>query len=286
MGSEAGSVFPLKVRPRVPVKSNFTPIVQTDSSPWPGLFRCAPRTLAAILLAISTLLGAGCKTNSSVHPQFAARAQALHTVAILPIPATAIKVGVVNAEQDRFPQVEEFRQRLIQQLTPQWENRGFKVIQSKLPAGDGRAITNGFENRDIWMQLQLNRAYEGLARIQRHASEKLVRPEAELLAEYEGADALVFVSAKVITETPAATGTRVAANTLVFFAGLAVALTGHSGGGGMMLAGSPEGCSLEVVLVDGRNGDILWRSFVTPKSLDGPKLEQAVQKIFSRYPKR
>lgn len=238
--------------------------------------------LSLILLTITILLGTGCQTNHAVHRQFSKRVRELHTVAILPIKATAIKMGMAGPEPDQFPQVEEFQRQLIAQLTPQMESRGFKVIQSKLPAGHWGAITNDFEKREVWMQLQLSRAYESLARIMGRVRGELVRPEAELLAGYEGADALLFVLAEAITETPAATAARVTENTLVFFAGLAAALAGHSGG--MKLAGSPEGGRLEVILVDGRSGDILWRSFVTAESLGGTKLEQAMQKVFSRYP--
>ena len=248
--------------------------------------------LSLILLTITVLLGTGCQTNHAVHRQFSKRVRELHTVAILPIKATAIKMGMAGPEPDQFPQVEEFQRQLIAQLTPQMESRGFKVIQSKLPAGHWGAITNGFEKREIWLQCQLHRAYEKWVDdwLPGYPSRQLMRPEAELLAEYEGADALLFIRAEVITETPLSAGKTAALvaaqiGMVALMVPVAV-LSGGSSGLGTMGSEPKAGCRLKVVLVDGRSGDILWRSFVEPKSLESASLEQTVKRVFSSYPKQ
>jgi hypothetical protein len=43
---------------------------------------------------------------------------------------------------------------------------------------------------------------------------------------------------------------------------------------------------LEVVLVDGRTGEVLWRNLVRQESMDGPKLNTAVTRLFAGYPKQ
>jgi hypothetical protein len=204
---------------------------------------------------------------------------------VLPIPATAIQIKTLDAEEVPFPQVEEFCRRLSDQIAKQWELRGFKVAQSKLGAGNRGTITNGFQDKDVWMQVQLRRAYETLARVNGQVRGEVTRPEAPLLAEYEGADGLVFVGAFVVTESPGAAGTRRACNALTALVGVGLLLSGSSVGG-LAFEGSPEGCSLEVILVEGRTGEVLWRSLVTSKSLDGPLLDTVVQKVFARYPKK
>ena len=132
------------------------------------------------------------------------------------------------------------------------------------------------------MQLQLLRSYETLVKIPMRPLPQVIRPEGPLLAEYENADGLVFVCATVITESTEAKGTRYAVNTVSFAVGILAMFGGSSSA--PYLEGSPAGCSLEVTLVEGRSGEVLWRSWVNPKSLDGPKLHAAVRELFARYP--
>ncbi len=242
------------------------------------------RVKSLCLLALVLVICPGCLSTSRVHPQFRTRVQAIHNVAIMPMPATAVRVEVIGAKEVTFPYAEEFCARLRALLVEQCRARGLEVVQPRLTAGDWLTRTNGFEDREVWMQLQLRRAYEtiwmthgGFPRA------KTVHPEAALLAEHEQADALLFAGALVVTEAPAAEATRTTMNVLTLAVGLGLAAFG-GGSGGLFLEGSPAGCRLEVALVEARTGDILWRSWLFTESHDGLKPDKAVTKIFRSYP--
>jgi len=237
----------------------------------------------AIGSVLVVLLCAGCLSTSTVHPEFGLRAKRMTNLVVLPVPATAIQVQVAGAKQIEFPQVQEFCERLRSLIAQQWEQRGFQVTQSRLKVENWGAINNGFEDRDVWMRLQLQRANGCLAPQTRANRLECIRPEAPLLAEYEGADVLVFAGASTVLESPGAKGTRWTYNVLAITVGLTMAVL--TGGTQPDLMDSPERNSLEVILVEGRTGEVLWRSWARPKSLKGPKLDAAVKKLFAHYPK-
>lgn len=237
------------------------------------------KEIALLFLLVALALCSGCETTSAVHPQFATRTRALTNLVILPIPTAALRVRVAGITNEPFPAKDEFRKRLYQQVSAQCKQRGFHVSPSKLSLEDCAASTNGFGDRQVWMLLQLVRAYQTLAIIPTRAPPMVVRPEASLLSEYENADGLLFVNACIVTESSGAKGTRYALNTVGM-------LTSLLGGGAPLLMDSPEGCTLEVVLVEGRSGEVLWRNLVCQASMEGPKLNTALTNLFSNYPKR
>lgn len=230
------------------------------------------------LLIITAALGTGCQTTSFVHRQFDTRAKGLTNLVVMPVSAIAIEIQANGVRLNAFPQQGTVCQQLETLTARQFRIRGFKVARSKLATEDRGGITNDIaHDRKIWMQLQVRRANQSLARIGGHARGKIVRPEAPLLAEYEGADALIFVNASLVTESSEARKVRLAENA----AGIAVSLVT---GGVTAGLGSPEGSSLEVVLVEGRTGEVLWRSWTNTDSSDGRWLGTAVAELFTDYP--
>jgi hypothetical protein len=235
------------------------------------------------LFLLAALLCAGCRTPTTSHSEFASRIRGLTNLVILPIPAVGEQILVLESKPAPFPHAAEFSQQVREQMVRQLEGRGFKVAHMKLPACNWGAITNGFEDRTVWMQLQLQRAYQSLARYGGHARGNILRPEGPLLAEYEAADGLVFISVHRVTESAGARSTRYTLNAVSAVASVGAALCGAPST--PYINASPEGCSVDVALVEGRSGVVLWRSWVASDSPDGLKPGEAVKDVFASYPK-
>lgn len=262
-------------------RQQIAPAQQLLARVYQELHRIVAACLAnqfALFVIVAMVLCGGCETTSAEHPKFVSRARALTNLVVLPIPTAAVLVKAAGITNQPLPLQDEVRKRLYQQVAAQWKQRGFHVSPSKLSLESCAASTNGFADRQVWMLLQLVRAYQTLTIIPTRAPPMIVRPEAPLLTEFENADGLVFVRACIVTESSGAKGTRYALNTVG-------ALTALLGGGAPLLMDSPEGCTLEVVLVEGRTGQVLWRNLVQQKSMDGPKLNTAVTNLFAAYPK-
>jgi hypothetical protein len=243
---------------------------------------CAASTIC-LPLALTLLLCAGCQSPSFTHSEFDSRVKALNRLVILPVPATGRHAEFLSSTPEPFPQADQFSAVVKEATTREFERRHFKVLTSKLPAGDCGAISNHFENRQLWMQLQLRRADQTLARVGGFIKGHCVRPEAPLLAEYEGVDGLIFVYAARVTESSSARTARYTINTASVIIGTGLALSG-AGSSTPVVMGSPAGCCLEVILVEGRTGDVLWRSRVVSTDPDGLTPRQAVEAVFARYP--
>lgn len=229
-------------------------------------------------------LGAGCRTTSFVRSDFAARTKGLTNLVVMPVSAAAIERQPNGVKVDAFGQQEAVCQQLRTLIAKQYQIRGFRVVQSKLVTAGRETVANEISHdRTIWMQLQVQRAYQTLERIGGYARGNIVRPEVPLLSDYEKADALVFINASVVTESSEARNERFAYNAVAITVGLGAALLGGSSSA-PFLEGSPEGSSLEVVLVEGRTGEVLWRSWTYTDSPDRQWLGPAVQEVFTDYP--
>jgi hypothetical protein len=132
-----------------------------------------------------------------------------------------------------------------------------------------------------WMQQQLSRAYQSLTashfRDAWYMPASPIRPEGPLLAEYAGVDALAFSVLTVVRESQEAAAARRTENVGIFILGL---LSGST----PSFRGSPERTTLSVVLLDGRTGDCLWRSWTEVEKVGGHGLEDAVKLLFKKYP--
>lgn len=232
----------------------------------------------------AVMLCAGCASTSSVHPQFTSRTRGLTNLVVMPVLADAIEWQASGAQRTALPQEGPVVQQLKSLIAQQFQSRGFEVVESKLVPADPGTITNDVSyDRESWMQLQVQRAYQTLRRVGGYARGNIVRPEAPLLADYEKADALVFVTASVVTESSGARAKRHAFNTGAFIVGLAAVVLDDPSSMPFM-EGSPAGSNLEVILVEGRTGEILWRSCTYNDSPDPERFGTAVQKLFSDYP--
>lgn len=229
-------------------------------------------------------LGAGCRTTSFVRSDFAARTKALTNLVVMPVSAAAVEYQANGIKWNPFLQEGAICQQLRTLIARQYQVRGFKVVQSKLATSSGTVITNDISrDREMWMQLQVQRAYQTLVRIGGYARGNVVRPEVPLLSDYEKADGLVFINASVVTESSEARNERFAYNAVAITVGLGATLL--SGSSTVpFLEGSPEGGSLEVILVEGRTGEVLWRSWTYTDLPDRQWLGPAVQEVFSDYP--
>lgn len=236
------------------------------------------------LLIITATLCAGCETTSFVHRQFDTRVKGLTNLVVMPVSAATIEHQANGVKWNAFPQQGAVSQQLGTLIARQFQIRGFKVVQSKLAIGNQVTVTNDISrDREMWMQLQVHRAYQTLVRIGGHARGKIVRPEVPLLADYEKADGLIFVKACAVTESSAGRNARLARNTASIFVDLGLAALGDTTPN-WLVEGSPEGSDLEVVLVEGRTGEILWRSWTSSDLPDRRWLGTAVQEVFTDYP--
>jgi len=231
------------------------------------------RTVQAICLAcLVAVVSVGCQSTPEAHPEFAARVKSLTNLVVMPISVMSVQLQPGGPVPAAYPNVEQFSQRLQGQVVNQFESRGVNVVPAKL--GENlTVITNGFKAGEPDMAQELRRAYRSLARVGLVARENVVCPEARVLAGHESADALVFTSVYVTTESAGYKTIRWTGNVLFM-------LTDP-----VWVEGSPEGCRLQVILVEGRSGEVLWHSRVTPKSLEGARLDAAVAQAFARYPK-
>jgi hypothetical protein len=238
-----------------------------------------------LLLCLPVILvGAGCMTSCHTHPEFAARRAELKSVAVLPCRYRELMVRVMGIEnQTSTDDVQAVDQCLQRQISDELRARGWMVANGRLRQAEPVAETNqDLPGRQEWMHKQLNNAYQYLPPSQQMENWIVhscpIRPEGPLLAKYESVDALVFTFVTIVRESPEAATVRQTGNAISI---LAAFFGGRSSGS---IQGSPEHKTFYVLLVDGRNGEILWRSSINFESADGDGLAEAAKKVFQTYP--
>jgi len=233
------------------------------------------RRFLALVAGVVLITCTGCQTYT--HPKFRERSAHLTTIAFLP---PYIRTGMTGAQPTAFqfgdrvsllaaqfgaplPEEAKFRADLPDLIAAEFQKRGLTVkvstLESRLPDSTDQ----------IWnprMRGILNAAYDTM-----HL--KAVRPEAKVLADHVQADGLVFVNVLAYKSTAGRT-TGVVFNNIAMFVPY---------GGGVIWAHSREAI-VQIALVDGETGDVLWRTKHDFTDLEKTGPSQVVAELFKFYP--
>ena len=217
------------------------------------------------------LLVTGCRTMQEKPIKPVARSAPIKSVAVLPC---QYHESLVNCggfqDQTSVVNVRSVDQCLQRSIGDHFRARKWTVVDGRLRQKETTAGTNKVEQtRRAWMQKQLPLGYQSL-------TASAIRPEGPLLAEYEGADAVLFTTITVVWESAEAATSRRIGNTCAFILGLL------SGSSSPPFHGSPERKTINVVLVDGRNGECLWRRSTEFENPGGRGLDDAVERLFRK----
>jgi hypothetical protein len=224
------------------------------------------RRFLALVAGVVLITCTGCQTYT--HPKFRECSAHLTTVAFLP---PQIRTGLADtwasamAIQPGSPLPEEAKMQseLPGLIAAEFRQRGYAAkdfsSESLLPNSTNLVW-------DARMVGMLNAARETV-----HL--KAVRPEAKVLADHVQADGLVFLSVFAYKST-AGRKVGVVLNNLAMF-----------GGGGGTWAHFSQ-AMVQIVLVDGETGDVLWRTMHDFTDLEKTRLDQVVAELFKKYPQQ
>jgi len=213
------------------------------------------------------ITGAGCQTDTYTHPKFGERSARLTNVVFLPPQITTGLASNLFVLQVGPPLPEEAKYRAQLPALLAAEFRGHRLPVS--PSGAETLLPDA--TNQIWnahLQGILNAAYNTVRL-------KAVRPEANVLAGRLSADGLIFLSVFAYKSTDG----RQAAVALV---NLLSILAAAGGGYGTWTPSSQA--IVQIALVDGVNGDVLWRTIHDFTAFDQMTPDQVVTELFKKYP--
>ena len=221
----------------------------------------------ALVAGVILITCAGCQTNTYTHSQFRERSALLTNIAFLP---PNIRTGMasnlwVMQLGAPLPAETKIRNELPSLVADGFRQRGLAVKKSA-----AETLLPDSTNL-VWnarMQGLLNAAYGNVGL-------KAVRPEAKVLADHVLADGLVFLSVFVYKSTEGRKA-KVAGENIF-------AILGAYGGAHL----TPYSQAIvQIALVDGETGDVLWRTRHDFTDLEKTGPDQVVAELFKKYPKR
>jgi len=231
-------------------------------------FTCQDRgkRLLALVAGVILIACAGCQTDTYTHSQFRERSAHLTTVALLP---PNIKTGTASnlwMSQLGAPLPEETKigAEFPCLIAAEFRKRGLALKESA-----SETLLPDSTNL-VWnarMQGLLNAAFGNV-------NLKAVRPEAKALADHVQAGGLVFLSVFAYKSTDGRKACVALGNIL--------ALSG--GGTGQWTPFSQA--IVQIALVDGETGDVLWRTRHDFTDLEDTRPDRVVAELFKKYPKR
>lgn len=223
----------------------------------------APFVLLAVLLT-------GCQTETFTHKQFRERVARIHSVGLSPAQIhTAILNNLSGHDPSPAPLPEEqqIRLALTAATIDQLQRHGFVVKQ-----GSPDFPTYGFTNQ-IWdarlQQVAINTYF--------HLPAGAARPEARILASNLDADGVIFLNVSAYKSTEHRQNATMPINLL----GIMAAMCGSPGGPWIPW----QQAVIQLTLVDGATGDILWMTAKDFHDFERHKPSKAIEKLFDRYPK-
>ncbi len=225
------------------------------------------------LLLLAVLL-TGCQTNTFTHKQFPERVARIHSVGLLPQVHTAMLSTYFG--KDPFPaplpEEQQIRSELIASTIDQLQRHSFVVKEGAFPDGTNQ----------IWNGLMIQQACSTVP-------SKATRPDAKTLANNMNVDGLIFLDATVYKSTRHRQKVTTAQNLFAVLgdmALLAAAVAGGrvTGGGGLGIAW--QDAVVQITLVDGETGDVLWATADSFDDFEKIKPADTVQNLFNTYPKQ
>ena len=230
-------------------------------------------TVLSFLLVVLLTGSTGCQTNTFTHKHFQDRVSCIHTVGLVPQVHTAMLNTYFGkdpapASLSEEPQV---RSELIASTIDQLLQRGFVVKEDSCPDGTGR----------IWNGLKIQQACSALP-------SKAARPDAKALTKNMNVDGLIYLNATAYKSTSHRQKVTTAQNIFAVIgdmALLAAAVAGGpvSGGGDVGIAW--QDAVVQITLVDGETGDVLWTTAEDIHDFEMHKPSKAIGDLFNRYPK-
>lgn len=219
--------------------------------------RTAPLLLLAFLLA-------GCQTNTFTHKHFQERVARIHTIGLMPQVHTAMLNTYFGKDPSPVPLPEEqqIRSELIASTIDQLQRRGFVVKPGSFPDGTNQ----------MWNGLMIQQACSALP-------SKAARPDAKEIADDMNVNGLIFVYATAYKSTPHRQKITTTQNIIAFLT-LPVILVGPP-----LPMELWQEAGVQIALVDGETGDVLWAAADTFDDFERNKPSKAVENLFNRYPK-
>ena len=207
---------------------------------------------------------AGCGTKPYVHKDFAGRIWQIQRVEVMPRLHTAILGSSPGKGLGPLPfeNEQKIQAALTAATTNELARRGFFVKGITLPACNGTNRVAG--------------SNDSAATPWRFTSQ---HPEASQLAEELHVDGLIYINAAAYRSTAARKAWTTIPNTLAVIG----ALCGDSMAAQMWTPWAEA--VVQVVLVDGKTGDVLWATGEVFNSFDDYQAEEILKDLFDLYPK-
>ena len=216
------------------------------------------KPIAPFLLVVVLLTG--CQTNTFTHKHFPERVARIHSVGLLPQVHTAMLNTYFGKDPSPASLSEEpqIRSELIASTIDQLQRHGFVAKAGSLPDGTNQ----------VWNGLKIQQACSTLP-------SQAARPDAKALAEDMNVDGLIYLNATTAQNIFAVIGD---------LALLAAAAAGGpvAGGGDMGIAW--QDAVVQITLVDGETGDVLWTTAEDVHDFEMNKPSKAVEDLFNQYP--
>ena len=209
----------------------------------------------------------GCQSETFTHSKFRERRAHLTTIAFLP---PQMKTGMAGAMFSPLgaplPEEGKFRTELPALFTTAFQQRGFAVQEIPADAPCANAPNRVWDSR---LTNILNTAYGSVGL-------KSVRPEAKVLADHVQADGLIFLQVFAYRSTEGRKVEVVLVNTLSILA---------AAGGKYGPGSSFSQAIVQIALVDGQTGDVLWRTVHDFTDLPKTCPDRVVAELLKRFPK-
>jgi len=226
--------------------------------------------LLALVAGVILIVGTGCQSDTYTHSQFRERSARLTNVALLP---PNIKTGTADIRWlmpagAPLPEEKKIRADLPGLIASEFRNRGF-VVKECAPESLRSDATN-----QVWnprLRGILTSAYGSLGL-------KTVRPEAKVLADHVQADGLVFLNVFAYKSTDGRKAWVALGNTLAILSAAGGGYCGHTSAFSQGL--------VQITLVDGATGDVLWRTIHDFTDFEQTELSKAVAELMKKYPRR
>jgi hypothetical protein len=238
--------------------------------------RCAAHRITALCL----LLLAACTTTIRQHPEFSSRVQAVRNIGFMP-PAAAVTLVVFRGDNELLQdETRAIQDRLPGLLADQLKVRDFNVQNVKLDEEalaahpelrfEASAVQQAFEQA-----LGEMFASPTLFKSKALNYQRTLGPEINRFADFVDAEALVFARYSGFRKS----GGEVTRDVL-FTVLLAVATLGAV----IPVPPPSTGGTLQVCVVDGATGDVLWANQMAAANYSGPPdLDSLVQKTLEPF---
>lgn len=240
--------------------------------------RCSRIYLSVLCVAGVALSGCGTLGASSKHPHFASRQPNIRKIAMLPPKVEIMKISFSGPPQQMYELLEPTSKAIMAELRQTLEKRGYEVQPFNLDqatleanpelAGEIHSVQTAFDQRI--------KAYPGKWGGKFNYS---VGSEINQLADHTDADAFISVTCSAMKKTGGEIAKDFMKSVLVAAASL----------GNYTVMYSPSAAMLQMGLIDGNTGEILWyTSNIGGQGLNVSKersLRKNVRNLASRLPK-